>query len=103
MVQPWDKVVLGNIFLTNFVTTWKLNEDIIDLRQNVNAGANVQLKVTKNDDDELSGLAIGLISGGCALAVIIAVVVGILCYKKSKAKGQDRVDGDQNDNEGLLH
>lgn len=86
-------IVLGNIFLTNFVTTFDQAANTIQLQANVNAPTGMTLEVTQpdddtddedGDDDSLSGLNIGLIVGNVCLLVAV-ISISVYCCMQSKA------------------
>lgn len=89
MVQAFDQVVLGSLFMSNFITTFDLENDQISLIANANAPEGVTITTTDvvpsddGDDDGLGGGAIaGIVIG--ALAAMILIAVGIYCCTKEK-------------------
>jgi len=90
MVQPFDTVVLGTLFMSNFITTFDVENGQISLTANANAPEGVTISTTAvvvpddGGDDGLGGGAIaGIVIG--ALAGVILIAVGIYCCTKKKS------------------
>ena len=99
MVQPFDQVVLGTLFMTNFITTFDVENGQISLTANANAPEGVTITSTAVDpsDDDSDGLGGGAIAGIVigGLAGMILIAVGIYFFTKKKGednKGYSGVD-----------
>ena len=91
MIKEWDQVVLGTIFMTNFVTSFDMDNNTISLTANTNAPEGVgitAIKIKSDDDDGLSGGAIaGIVIGGIVLLILVFVGIYCLTCKGSKGNG----------------
>ena len=95
MVKQWDQVVLGTIFLTNFVTTFDMDNNQILLQANPNAPEGVaitQTAIIQPSDDGGDGLSSGAIAGIVVGSIVglILIFVGIYCFMCKGKKGQER-------------
>lgn len=87
MIKEFDQVILGQIFITNFVTAFDLDNNKISLTTNINAPDGVKLTLGLTDIDDSSSLGTGAIVGivlGAIVVLIIAIAVICRCITKGK-------------------
>ena len=79
MIKEFDQVILGQIFITNFVTAFDLENNKISLTTNLNAPDGVKITLSGTKDDDGSGLGtgaiVGIVIGGIIVLVLVIVIV----------------------------
>lgn len=87
MIKEFDQVILGQIFITNFVTAFDLENNKISLTTNLNAPDGVKITLSGTKDDDGSGLGTGAIVGiviGGIIVLVLVIAVTCHCIKKGK-------------------